>query len=239
MPAYKNFIKWLEQFSMIPLVMLISIPHFYEVLAHNGEFFIVPLVIAFFVDLLHYRTVLKASHTGIFSWWSLVALVTTIAAFGFQWRFYDTELVIAYRLLDASIVPFGIVIMAWLQADGFAQTVEEIAKKQNETLRNELEKLRETLKRAGNKVGKLETELKANETILQTQGNKMKRLQASLKDAERVMKAWDIINPLARDIVLMKAGLLETTQTELVTKHNVNKTAVSRLSKSLNGYEKD
>jgi septal ring factor EnvC (AmiA/AmiB activator) len=114
--GWQRFADFLHTANLIPLVLVVSVYHYYGALSSHDPL-LVALPIAFFVDLLHFRTVQRAVQTREWGW-RVTAVATTLMAFGLQWMFYnqpgaEEPLVWWQALLFASIVPLGLAIMAW------------------------------------------------------------------------------------------------------------------------------
>ena len=114
---WQQLSDFLEQARLIPLVIVVSVYHYYQALATHDPFY-VAAPIALFVDLLHFRTVQRAVRFG--GMWRMAGLLTTIMAFGLQWTFYRDggDLVLWQSLLFAAIVPVGVALMAWHHEEG-------------------------------------------------------------------------------------------------------------------------
>jgi hypothetical protein len=113
---WQSLADFLHSANLIPLVILVSSYHYYRALrSHDPVLVAVP--IALFLDLLHFRTVRRAVRSGERAW-RIAAVFTTLLAFGLQWIFYHQPgagepLAPWQAFLFASIVPVGLVIMAW------------------------------------------------------------------------------------------------------------------------------
>ena len=77
------FVNWFESGELAPLIILVSVPHYAQVLARY-DFGPVAAVLGFLLDLSHYRTI-KAYQNGRGALWMVVL---TVFSFGFHFAFY-------------------------------------------------------------------------------------------------------------------------------------------------------
>lgn len=82
---WRGLVNWFENGDLLPLIIIVSVPHYGHVLA-NYDFWPVAAVIGALVDLGHYRTI-KAFLAGKGGAWMVVM---TVFSLGFHWSFYVT-----------------------------------------------------------------------------------------------------------------------------------------------------
>lgn len=80
---FAAFVNWFESGELAPLIILVSVPHYAQVLA-KYDFWPVAAVLGFLLDLAHYRTI-KAYQNGRGALWMVVL---TAFSFGFHAAFY-------------------------------------------------------------------------------------------------------------------------------------------------------
>lgn len=80
----KAIVNWIETGDLIPAILLVSIPHYVDVLS-GYDYVYVAVAIGFLLDIGHYRSIKLAMRGG--SWWW--AAVMTVGVFGFHVWFYS------------------------------------------------------------------------------------------------------------------------------------------------------
>ena len=82
---WRGLVNWFENGDLLPLIIIVSVPHYGHVLA-SYDYWPVAAVIGALVDLGHYRTI-KAFLAGKGGAWMVVM---TVFSLGFHWSFYVT-----------------------------------------------------------------------------------------------------------------------------------------------------
>lgn len=127
--TWKQFLNWLENGDLVPWVILVSIPHYYDVLKLY-DYWYASMAFAVLVDLGHYRTiklyVRRKSSRGDTFWW-MAAL--TIVSLGFHIAFYVIAgATTGYSILLGMVVPILIFALAYLSGrEGWGATAKKEA----------------------------------------------------------------------------------------------------------------
>lgn len=169
--------NWISGFlhnaDLIPFIVGVSGYHIFQVLELHDKWWS-SLLLAMFLDLLHYRTVDRAIKTKNV-WWAVGAALTTAAVFLLQLIFYSqagedgSTLVEWKRVLFASIVPVGIIYMVWHHHE-------------NELV--EADRTQKELAEAQEKIRELETEIKRAQTDAEQAQTAAKQAQAAARTAQ-------------------------------------------------------
>lgn len=107
---WRAVVNWFENGDLLPLIILVSVPHYGHVLAAY-DWGPVAAVIGALVDLGHYRTI-KAYLNGKGGFWMSVL---TVFSLGFHWAFYLTGGASWYAaLFFASAVPVVIFALSFI-----------------------------------------------------------------------------------------------------------------------------
>ena len=256
---WQKLSDFLHQANLIPLVVIVSVYHYYQALSQHDPFF-VAAPMAIFVDLLHFRTVQRAVKTGQGGWKAMAALTTAIA-FGLQWLFYsapgpDGALVWWETLLFASLVPVGLAIMAWHHAVHEEDVVVD--------WQAQLAALGEQLTAAQTRIAELVSAVADGQTALtqaqeraaqsdalaaelsQTRQTaqtgvsqtavaqkRIAELEAQLTAVKELRQAWQSLNPESQTLVRYNAGLLSAE--DAADALGIHATTVRRKAKRLNG----
>ena len=256
---WQKLSDFLHQANLIPLVVVVSVYHYYQALSQHDPFF-VAAPMAIFVDLLHFRTVQRAVKTGE-GGWKAMALLTTAIAFGLQWLFYsapgpDGMLIWWETLLFASLVPVGLAIMAWHHAVHEEEVVVD--------WQGKLAALGKQLQTAQEQIAELTTAIADGQTALaqakeraaqsdalaaeltqarqETQSgagetaaaqNRIAELEAQLAAMKELRQAWQSLNPESQTLVRYNAGLLSAEDAAAAL--GIHATTVRRKAKRLNG----
>ena len=256
---WQKLSDFLHQANLIPLVVIVSVYHYYQALSQHDPFF-VAAPMAIFVDLLHFRTVQRAVKTGQTSWIGMGALTTAIA-FGLQWLFYsapgpDGMLVWWETLLFASLVPVGLAIMAWHHAvheeDVVVDWQAKLAAlgKQLQTAQERIVELtsavadgQTALTQAQERAAQsdaLAAELKQARQTAQTgvsqtavAQKRIAELEGQLAAVKELRQAWQSLNPESQTLALYNAGQLSAE--DAADALGVHASTVRRKAKSLNG----
>ena len=104
-----SLVLYFESGDLIPLVILISVPHYAFVLS-KYDFWFVASVLGFLLDLGHYRTI-KAYQKGNGALWMLIL---TVFSFGFHGAFYWLGGAQWASLFFGAAVPVVIFALAYL-----------------------------------------------------------------------------------------------------------------------------
>ncbi len=255
---WQKFADFLHTANLIPLVVVISTYHYYQVLNSHDPFW-VSLPIAQFIDLLPYRTVQRVVQSGGAPW-KLAAVFTTLIAFGLQWMFYskpvDGDILDWWQvILFASIIPVGLAIMAWHQQQQNNELVTDwqglIARAQEDASdkEQEAEKMRAQvveMQAEAEKVQQQNAEVQAELTTMQTAyaplqlqleqvQHETNRLQNQINVLRPLDKAWQTLNQEAQTLAYFNARLL-TAQT-VAEQLGIHVTTVRRKAKQINGSE--
>jgi hypothetical protein len=256
---WQKISDFLHQANLIPLVVIVSVYHYYQALSQHDPFF-VAAPMALFVDLLHFRTVQRAVKTGETSWIGMAALTTAIA-FGLQWLFYsapgpDGTLIWWETLLFASLVPVGLAIMAWHHAvheedvvvdwqAKLAAVGKQLAAAQERIVElttavaNGETALSQAQERAAQSDALAAELTQARQTaqtgVSQTTAaqNRIAELEKQLAAVKELRQAWQSLNPESQTLVRYNAGLLSAEDAADVL--GIHATTVRRKAKRLNG----
>lgn len=108
--SWRAVVNWFENGDLLPLIILVSVPHYGHVLAAY-DWGPVAAVIGALVDLGHYRTI-KAYLNGKGGFWMVVL---TAFSLGFHWAFYLTGGAAWYAaLFFAAAVPVVIFALSFI-----------------------------------------------------------------------------------------------------------------------------
>jgi septal ring factor EnvC (AmiA/AmiB activator) len=256
---WQKLSDFLHQANLIPLVVVVSVYHYYQALRLHDPFFVaVPM--ALFVDLLHFRTVQRALKSGAWGW-KATAVLTTAIAFGLQWLFYSAPSAAGVTgwwqtLLFASLVPVGLAIMAWHhEAQAQDETVNwqtqlaavrgTLQKEQSRTaaLESEITAVHKEMAAARERVDQA-TQHQAELVQVQQQATAVRqqlaaeqaqttKLRAEIEEMAAVQKAWRLLNEESQTLALFNAGQLplETAAEQL----GLHASTIRRKAKRLNG----
>lgn len=100
---------WFETGDLIPLLILVSVPHYAMVLA-KFDFWLVAAVLGLLVDIGHYRTIKAALRGKGWTW----MIVLTILSFAFHTAFYWLGEAGAWAMPIGAAVPTVIFALAWI-----------------------------------------------------------------------------------------------------------------------------
>ena len=136
---WNHLLNWLENGDLVPWVILVSIPHYFDVLK-EFDYWYASLAFAILVDLGHYRTIKlfvrrKAIRGGTF-WW-MTAL--TIVSLGFHIAFYVISgAKTIYAVMLGLVVPILIFALAYLSGrEGWGATAKKEAASSGEKNRHD------------------------------------------------------------------------------------------------------
>lgn len=251
---WESFVDWLHNGDLVPVVVIVSVYHYYKALGLHDPFF-VALPIALAVDLTHYRTVQRAVKNGRFVWW-FAAFVTTGIVFGLQYFFYSegSDFGDWRPYVYAAIVPMVIFLMAWLKESSVHEIVEnwqEKIKALQEKIKGlqtaaeqeqaETKRLQESNKRLQNENKQLHTQTALLQTAVNEKQESAKHWQAKAQKAQEelnklqpIIKAWQSLNDETQALAYFLSGqsTVEQVADEIGVKDT--RTVQSRASK-LNG----
>lgn len=112
MTYWKRLLNWLENGDLVPWVILVSIPHYHEVLKLY-EWWVAAAAIAVLVDLGHYRTIKQALAGRGWFW----MFILTGVSYGFHVAFYIVGGAAAlWSWLLGAVVPILLFALAWLSS---------------------------------------------------------------------------------------------------------------------------
>lgn len=209
----KALTQWFEEGDLTPLAVIISVAHYGPVLVAHGEHWFVAWAVGALIDLLHFRSIRHFTRNlSVMS--GIVALATTLMASMYHLRFYENDWLLALP------IPVGIAVLAWHAAEKARQDDTS----QAQAVRKELELVATQLEAARQQV---EDARKAQHAA---------ERRASAAEAARALAAgMRNLNPLARDVVHLVAGVVDVPQAELAARHKVSESTISRLKAHLNG----
>lgn len=251
MKVWQKLTEFLESFDLIPLVILVSVYHYWQALKGHDPLW-VSLPIALFVDLLHYRSVqqaVRSRRTG----WGLLAVATTAMAFVLQWVFYaqagvDGAMLAQWQqVVYAGLVPVGIAIMALHHETGLqdaASRVQEAFKELQERfkmLQEDAIGLQDELTQAQDAARKYQGLQEAFNDLQIDSGRMQKQLNTLQEDAVALQEdavAFRALNAQAQGVARMLAGQWQGTQGELAQELGLHESQVSRLKGALNHVER-
>lgn len=107
--VFRKFTLWFETGDLIPLLILVSVPHYAFVLA-KYDFWLVAAVLGLLVDIGHYRTIKSALRDKGWTW----MVILTILSFAFHCGFYALVGSGAWAVPLGAAVPTVIFALAWI-----------------------------------------------------------------------------------------------------------------------------
>ena len=130
--TWHNIATFFESGDLTPFAVLISIAHYGPVLAAHGENSYIAYLIGTMIDMIHFRTVRRAvmphdTKTAAAINWG-VALLTTLMAAMYHWRFYNGDLLLALP------IPLGVAILAYHAADKSSQDYDTVCHERDAAL---------------------------------------------------------------------------------------------------------
>lgn len=238
--AYDRLALWLEKFNLIPLVVVVSVYHYYQALALHDPFYIAA-PIALFVDLLHYRTVQRAVNTQQVSW-VITATLTSGLAFGLQLAFYTERFAVfpPESFLYALIVPFGVAVWGWMHGTNGESPALKLYRARRKAFllalnrrKSAVNQLELALNQAESQMNQDKSKLNNLESTVMHLESKLMAVEESARRSEAMIAA---VNPITRD-VMRHMAFGELHGKEIAERHGVSPATISGIKSKLNGHK--
>lgn len=112
--VWHKLLHWIETGDFVPLLILVSVAHYIEVLRAR-DFWFVAAAIGLLVDLGQYRLLKAALRFG--GWWWAPSAIMTLIALGYHYAFYSLAgAILIESMLLALPIPFLIIVLSALSA---------------------------------------------------------------------------------------------------------------------------
>lgn len=228
MKPWERITHFFEYGDLTPLAVIVSVAHYGPVLVAHGEHWAVAWTVGIITDMIHFRTIRQAIKQQ--GWWLPLALLTTLMATMYHYRFYGGDWLLALP------IPVGIAILAYHAAstDETALQDHETALQLAETRLQETETALHTsetaLQGTRNELQDAQQQVRDKETALQNAEKELQALRKQLQDAPPIPKA---VGAYGRDLLQFLAG--DMSGADVARRHGVSEATVSRDKAKLNG----
>lgn len=196
---------FIEELDLIILAVLVNMYHITKALALHDPIW-VSVLIAFFLDVLHFKSVQQAVRSNKLGWW-IPAILLTVMTYSIQYRFYNDAnggfaVLDLESLINSGVLPIGIFLWALISEKRIEPIVATLEKQLKATTgRNEDLEI---------KVNSAESNLIGTEEKLKDVESKLKHVELKYTHAEEWIDSAKDSGKQVEDLKRENEGLVES-----------------------------